>query len=100
MAIDEARDRQTPMEIDDVRPRTDPLLDVGVAPHRRDPVAAHRDRLGTRVLRVDGEEIAVHEDEIRAGLLRAHGAGGGERDYEAKESKFEHWVTIGWRTRL
>src|SRR5439155_12085553 len=88
VALDEAGDRELPVEIDHSCVRARAALDLIARAHRRDAVAADRNRLRFRGRRVDGNDAAVDEDEVgwRARLLRRTRRGRDRGDGESKQS--------------
>ena len=84
MAIDEARDDESSVQIDDMCLGPSPALDLGVRTDSRDPVTTYRDRLSAWLLRVDGEHVAMEKHEIGT-MLRARRVGGqgNEKEDEA-----------------
>jgi len=72
--FDEARDRQIPAEIDDTRVRATVDLDLFVRSDRNDPATAGGERLGFSKRVVDGDQLAVNQDQLRRfGTGRASG---------------------------
>ena len=64
MRIDEARQRKTPGEVDDLGARAEERRDIAVRADGDDPVAAERDRARFRPSRVDGPDATAAEDEV------------------------------------
>jgi hypothetical protein len=83
VTVNEARDNEPTLQIDDAGLRPNPLLDLGVRPDGGDSVATNGDGLGSWMLRVDGEQVTVQKDEIGAALgvgrARGHHAKGGKQ---------------------
>src|SRR5262249_20275164 len=70
VTLDEARDRQLSLQIDDLRAGTDHRLDLVRGAERLDAIPADRDRLGFRAAVVHRHDAAVGEHEIRGRRLR------------------------------
>src|SRR5438093_657832 len=64
MRIDEARQRKTRGEVDDLGARAEEGRDIAVRADGDDPVAAERDRARFRPSRVDGPDATAAEDEV------------------------------------
>jgi hypothetical protein len=88
VTIDETRNDKATLQIDDARFGADPSLDFGVRADRGDPVAPNGDCLGSRMLGIDGEQVAVEKDEIGAGLGACRGADEGEK--KENEARLGH----------
>ena len=71
MRVDQSRNNRTAREFDHTGRRAGERADVGRAPERDDPIAAHRERLGRSA--VERDDLAVEED--RVGGLRQRGSG-------------------------
>ena len=63
--LDEAGDREAPLEVDDPRLLADQPSDLGLAPHGEDAVPAHGDGLPLGAGGVHGDHAAAREDEVR-----------------------------------
>ena len=62
--LDEAGDHQLPLDVDDLGLRPDVLLDVGVDADGDDPSAADGDRLRLGRAVLDGDDLAVGDDQV------------------------------------
>ena len=86
MRIDETRRGRSSLKIDDLRAAVDERRDLIVRSDSGDLSARHRDRLCDRVARIDGQDLAVSENEIGGArhLQRvAEGRDGDERQSES-----------------
>lgn len=72
MGVREAGDDGSPPEIDDLRLLSDEPRDILVPPYDHYPVSLHRHRLGHGVIRVDGHDLPVPENQISAQYFRYH----------------------------
>jgi hypothetical protein len=73
VSLDEAGNRQPPSEVDHARRRRDEPAHLCRGAHREDAIARDRHRLGFRVRRVDGDDVAVDQGE--RGALRLGSVG-------------------------
>ena len=64
VTLDETRDDELPLDVDHLRLRTDEFLDLRAAANGDDPAASNRDRLSVRCSLLDGDDLAVRQDEI------------------------------------
>ena len=69
--LDEARDREHAVQVDDLRARPDPFRRVGIAAQRRDSVPAHRHGLGRGLSGVHGDDLPIAQHQVR-GLPEGH----------------------------
>ena len=65
VAVDEPRCHRHPLGVDDLGARRYEIPDVVAAPDRDEPIAMDRERLGSGLIVVDGENATVEEYEIR-----------------------------------
>src|SRR3954471_9426302 len=64
MAVGDAGDDRLTLEIDDARRRAGHGCHACIRPDRKDPVAGDGDRLRYRERGIDGDDLAVGENEI------------------------------------
>src|SRR5581483_1995295 len=89
MPLDEPGHGEPPAQVDDLRPRAGELPDLRIAAHRQNPIATDRDRLRARLFRVDGDDLAVKEDEVGGIRLprRRRGSDGEDNEEERRSHR-------------
>ncbi len=70
MGVLEPRQQRPAAQLDDPRPRADPLANVAIGADRHDPARSHGDRFRLRPDRVDGVDSSAAEDEVGGGFGR------------------------------